>query len=217
MERESCRVVPRLASSRHTTYLPCVVSPANGSSRELHLALRRTKAHLLNDLREIDVWIHTARFLFHALIHDRYVAARVLRSTMAQVALIRTDDRTSALRDTMAELLGMDEPRRRLAAEMSGLGVHYDLGEGHPLLGRRMPDLELVTASGPLRLFTLLHDARPVLLNLNDSRGFDITPWADKVKSIDARYSGAWELPALGVVLRERYERGRRRAGPPSG
>jgi len=128
------------------------------------------------------------------------VAARVLRNTMAQIALRRTDDRTKALGDIVSELLGMDEPRRRLAAEMSGLGVHYDLGEGHPLLGRRMPDLDLVTANGPLRVFTLLHDAQPVLLNLGEPGGFDITPWADRVQSIDAKYAGTWEVPAIGAV-----------------
>ena len=80
------------------------------------------------------------------------------------VALRRPDERTKALGDTIAELLESDEPpRRRLAAEMFGLGIHYDLGEGHPLLGRRMPDLDLVTADGTLRVYTLLHDARPVL------------------------------------------------------
>ena len=100
---------------------------------------------------------------YHAERHP--VAARVLRNTMAQVALLRTDDRTNALREIAAELLSMDEPRKRLAAEMSGLDVHYDLGEGHPLLGRRMPDLDLVTANGPQRVFTLLHAARPVLLS----------------------------------------------------
>jgi hypothetical protein len=135
---------------------------------------------------------------YHAERHP--VAARVLRNTMAQVALRRPDDRTKALRDTMAELLGMDEPRRRFAAMMSGLDIHYDLGEGHPLLGRRMPDLDLVTTNGPLRVFTLLHDARPVLLNLGEPGGFDITPWADRVQLIDARYVGTWELPALGAV-----------------
>jgi 3-(3-hydroxy-phenyl)propionate hydroxylase len=135
---------------------------------------------------------------YHAERHP--VAARVLRNTMAQVALRRRDDRTKALGDIMSELLGMDEPRRRLAAEMSGLGVHYDLGEGHPLLGRRMPDLDLVTADGPLRLFTLLYDARPVLLNLDKPGGFDITPWADRVQLVDAKYVGSWELPALGPV-----------------
>ena len=135
---------------------------------------------------------------YHAERHP--VAARVLQNTMGQVALLRTDDRTNALRDTMSELLSMDEPRKQVAAEMSGLGVHYDLGEGHPLLGRRMPDLDLVTANGPLRVFTLLHDARPVLLNLGEPGGFDIAPWADRVQLIDANYVGAWELPAIGVV-----------------
>jgi hypothetical protein len=94
----------------------------------------------------------------------------------------------------------MDEPRRRFGAMMSGLDIHYDLGEGHPLLGRRMPDLDLITANGPLRVFTLLHDDRPVLLNLGEPGGFDITPWADRVRSLDATYDGVWELPVLGVV-----------------
>jgi 2-polyprenyl-6-methoxyphenol hydroxylase-like FAD-dependent oxidoreductase len=145
---------------------------------------------------------------YHAERHP--VAARVLRNTMASVALRRPDDRTKVLRDTMAELLGMDEPRRRFAAMMSGLDIRYDLGhcdpgDAHPLLGRRMPDLDLITANGPLRVFTLLHDARPVLLNLGEpclgeSGGLDITPWADRVKLIDARYVGPWELPAFGAV-----------------
>jgi len=135
---------------------------------------------------------------YHAERHP--VAARVLRNTMAAIALRRADDRTKALRDTMSELLGMDEPRRRFAATMSGLDIHYDLGEGHPLLGRRMPDLDLVTDNGPLRVFTLLHDARPVLLNLGEPGGFDITPWADRVQLIDAKYDGVWELPPLGAV-----------------
>jgi 3-(3-hydroxy-phenyl)propionate hydroxylase len=128
------------------------------------------------------------------------VAARVLRTTMAQVALQRTDDRTEALRKIVLELLGMEEPRKRIAAEMSGLGIHYDLGEGHPLLGRRMPNLDLVTANGELRVFTLLHKAQPVLLNLGEPGAFDITPWADRVQSIDAKYDGPWELPAIGTV-----------------
>jgi 2-polyprenyl-6-methoxyphenol hydroxylase-like FAD-dependent oxidoreductase len=135
---------------------------------------------------------------YHAERHP--VAARVLRNTMAQTALMRVDDRIEALRDTVSELLSMDEPRKRFAAMMSGLDIHYDLGEGHPLLGRRMPDLDLVTADGPLRVFTLLHDARPVLLNLGKPWGFDITPWADRVQLIDAEYAGTWELPALGAV-----------------
>jgi 2-polyprenyl-6-methoxyphenol hydroxylase-like FAD-dependent oxidoreductase len=135
---------------------------------------------------------------YHAERHP--VAARVLRTTMAQVALGRPDDRIEAARDIVSELLGMDEPRRRLAGEMSGLDIHYDLGEGHPLLGRRMPDLDVVTVDGPLRVYTLLHDGRPLLLNLGAPGGVDITPWADRVRSIDAEYVGAWELPVLGVA-----------------
>jgi 3-(3-hydroxy-phenyl)propionate hydroxylase len=128
------------------------------------------------------------------------IAARVLENTLAQTALARGDDRTKALRETMTELLRMDEPRKRYAAMMSGLDIRYDLGEGHPLLGRRMPDLDLVTANGPRRVFTLLHDARPVLLNLGEPGGFEIARWADRVRLIDAKYAGPWELPVLGVV-----------------
>jgi 2-polyprenyl-6-methoxyphenol hydroxylase-like FAD-dependent oxidoreductase len=135
---------------------------------------------------------------YHAERHP--VAARVLRHTMAQAALMRVDDRIEAVRDTVSELLSMDEPRTRFAAMMSGLDIHYDLGEGHPLLGRRMPDLDLVTADGPLRVFTLLRDARPVLLNLGEPGGFDVTPWADRIQLIDAEYDGPWELPAIGAV-----------------
>jgi 3-(3-hydroxy-phenyl)propionate hydroxylase len=128
------------------------------------------------------------------------VGARVLHNTMAQVALSGSDERTEALRDTMSELLSMDEPRKRIAGMICGLDIHYDVGEGHPLLGRRMPDLDLVTADGPLRVFNLLHDARPVVLNLDQPGGLDIAPWADRVPLIDAEYAGIWELPVLGTV-----------------
>jgi 3-(3-hydroxy-phenyl)propionate hydroxylase len=77
---------------------------------------------------------------YHAERHP--VAASVLRKTMAQVALMRPDDRIEAVRDVVSELLSMDEPRKRFAAMMSSLDIHYDLGPGHPLLGRRMPDLD---------------------------------------------------------------------------
>ena len=130
------------------------------------------------------------------------IGARVLQTTMAQTALNRGDDRTKALRETMSELFKLDEPRKRYAGMMSGLDVHYDLGPGHPLLGRRMPDLDLVTASGPRRLFTLLHEARPVLLNLGEPGSLDMAslPWADRVQGVDAGYAGIWELPVLGAV-----------------
>jgi 2-polyprenyl-6-methoxyphenol hydroxylase-like FAD-dependent oxidoreductase len=128
------------------------------------------------------------------------VAARVLRYTMAMGTLQRHDDRMKALVEVVSDLANMDEPRRRLAGVHSGLDIHYDLGEGHPLLGRRMPDLDLVTADGPLRVFELLHDARPLLLDLGQHGGVGIAPWADRVRLLDASYEGEWELPVLGVV-----------------
>ena len=135
---------------------------------------------------------------YHAERHP--VGARVLHNTMAQVALTISDERHRALHDTMVELLAMDEPRKRIAAMLTGLDIHYDFGEGHPLLGRRMPDLDLQTAEGPTRVFTLLHDARPVLLNLGDPGGFDVSPWAERVRLVDARHDGVWELPLIGEI-----------------
>ena len=135
---------------------------------------------------------------YHAERHP--VGARVLRITMAQTVLARGDARIDALRETIAELLAMEEPRDHLAATLAGLDIQYDLGPGHPLLGRRMPDLDLETADGPVRVFALLHDARPVLLNLGAPGGLEIAPWAGRVKLVDATYDGVWELPALGVV-----------------
>jgi 3-(3-hydroxy-phenyl)propionate hydroxylase len=135
---------------------------------------------------------------YHAERHP--VGARVLRNTMAIGALERDETRIDALRETLTELLQTGETRKQYFAMMSGLDIHYDLGEGHPLLGRRMPDLDLVTANGPLRVFTLLHDAQPMLLNFGTPGCFDITPWADRVRSMDANYSATWELPAIGTV-----------------
>ena len=128
------------------------------------------------------------------------VGARVLRNTMAQTALTRSGDRIDALRGTVAELLSMDEPRQRIAGMISGLDICYDLGQGHPLAGRRVPDLDLVTADGPRTVFTLLHQARPVLLNLGQPGDFDIAPWADRVRLAEAQYAGRWELPLIGPV-----------------
>lgn len=135
---------------------------------------------------------------YHAERHP--VAARVLRDTMAQIALMRPDDRSDAARDVVSELLSMDEPRKRFAAKMSGLDIHYDLGEGHPLTGRRMPDLDLATSRGPMRVYDLLHDARAVLINFGEPGCISIDPWADCVQCIDGSYDGAWELPVIGKV-----------------
>jgi 2-polyprenyl-6-methoxyphenol hydroxylase-like FAD-dependent oxidoreductase len=128
------------------------------------------------------------------------VAARALRHTMAQTALQRQDERSKALAELVSGLAEMDEPRKRLAGIVSGLDIRYEFGEGHPLLGRRMPDLDLVTTEGTLRVFELLHDGRPVLLNLGDPGAFDIGPWTGRVQLIDGSYEAEWELPVLGVV-----------------
>jgi len=135
---------------------------------------------------------------YHAERHP--VTARVLRTTMAHVALRRPDERSAALRDTIAEFIQGDEPRRRIAAMLFGLDIRYDLGDGHPLRGRRMPDLDVLTADGSRRVYTLLHDARAVLLDFGGAEGFNIDAWADRVQRVRAEYTGAWELPAIGPV-----------------
>lgn len=126
--------------------------------------------------------------------------ARILRNVMTQALLQRGDARTVAMRDTISDLLGFEGPRVQMAGLLSGLDVGYDLGEGHPLLGRRMPDLDLTTVEGPRRVFELLHDARPVLLDLGEPSSLDITAWSDRVRHIRAEHTGAWELPVVGTV-----------------
>lgn len=135
---------------------------------------------------------------YHAERHP--IAARVLKATLAQTALNRGDERTRALQEDMAALLKMDEPRKRYAGLMSGLDLRYDLGEGHPLLGRRMPDLDITIEGGPSRVSALLHQARPVLLDLGAPGALDLAPWASRVQHVRARYDGAWELPVIGHV-----------------
>jgi 2-polyprenyl-6-methoxyphenol hydroxylase-like FAD-dependent oxidoreductase len=135
---------------------------------------------------------------YHSERHP--VAARVLQDTMAQVALRGQDARTKALGGIVSELLRMDEPKKRFAARMSGLDIRYELGDGHELLGRRMPDLDLVTAGGAARVFSFLHRARPVLFIFDAGGRVDIGAWADRVQSVEATYEGKWELPAVGAV-----------------
>jgi 3-(3-hydroxy-phenyl)propionate hydroxylase len=128
------------------------------------------------------------------------VTARVLRTTLAITALSRGDDRTSALRETLSELMQMDVARHWYAALQSALDVRYELGQGHPLLGRRMPDLDVVTGHGPQRVFALLRDAKPLLLNFGRPGSLDIGAWSEQVRVIDVQYSGVWKLPAVGMV-----------------
>jgi hypothetical protein len=105
-----------------------------------------------------------------------------------------------ALVETVSQLASLDQARKALAGLISGLDIQYDIGPGHPLVGRRMPDLDLTTDAGPVRMFQLLHAARPVLLNLGNPTDVDASAWHDRVQLVDARYDGQWELPVLGTI-----------------
>ncbi|AWM08802.1 FAD-dependent monooxygenase [Bradyrhizobium symbiodeficiens] len=136
---------------------------------------------------------------YHAERHP--VGARVLKNTMAQIALLRRgDDGRKAAREVISDLLAMDAPRQRVGAMMSGLDIAYDLGEGHALLGRRMPDLDLTVEGQAQKLFTLLRGARGVLLDFCKGGEIDVAPWADRVDAVDVAYDGPWELPVIGRV-----------------
>ncbi|MEO8798452.1 MAG: FAD-dependent monooxygenase, partial [Polyangiaceae bacterium] len=135
---------------------------------------------------------------YHSERHP--IGARVLRNTMGLTALERGEPRSDALREMVSEMMQTNEARIQHFAMMTGLDIHYDLGDGHPLLGRRMPDLDVITSTGSQRVFSLLHDGRPVLIELATPLAFDLAPWADRVKRIAARFEGAWELPVLGAV-----------------
>ena len=128
--------------------------------------------------------------------------ARALEYSKAMSALQRQDTRIAAVRDLMDGLVVMEEPRRHIVGLVSGLDVRYDLGgtDGHPLLGRRMPDLDLQVGADVVRVYTLLHRARAVLVNLQRPGGVALGPWSDRVQLVDARYVGAWELPVIGRV-----------------
>jgi 3-(3-hydroxy-phenyl)propionate hydroxylase len=139
------------------------------------------------------------------------VGARVLRNTMVQVAIATPGERHQALRDTLPAWLAFDGPRREIVGMISGLDVRYALGGGdgdggepHPVVGRRMPDLDLVLDGRTTRVYELLHEARPVLLSFGDPGsvdGFDVGPWTDRVVLVTAESDGSdWELPVVGSV-----------------
>jgi 3-(3-hydroxy-phenyl)propionate hydroxylase len=135
---------------------------------------------------------------YHAERHP--VGARVLQNTMAQSVLRQPDARSKALAETVTEFLKLSEPRKQLVGELSGLGVHYDLGVGHPLVGRRMPDLDLITTEGTVRAFSLLRGARGVMIDFVGGGAIDLGPWRDRVTFVDAKYDSPWELPVIGAV-----------------
>lgn len=129
------------------------------------------------------------------------VAANVMRNTMAQRALSAPDDRTVALRDIVADLLTLDEARKSIAGMISGLDIHYRPdGDHHPIVGRRVPDLQMETADGAARLYEHLHDAKALLLDLDTTAHIDLGPWSERVKHVAATCPGPWELPIIGAV-----------------
>ncbi|WP_166973481.1 FAD-dependent monooxygenase [Brevibacterium atlanticum] len=141
---------------------------------------------------------------YHSERHP--VGAQVIHLDLAVMALMRLDDRSVALNDVVTGWLRMDGPRRSLAGTLSGLDTRYGAqadiaaADVHPLVGRRIPNLDLHTSKGILRTYTLLHGGRPVLLNLGAPRDIDITDWGDRVDRVDARYYGGWDLPMVGEV-----------------
>ncbi len=144
---------------------------------------------------------HAPHELLDSYHEERHpVGARVLSNTRAQTALARPGPHVEALRETFAGLVGQPEVNAALSGMISGLDIRYPLGDAHPLLGRRVPDLELITAAGEVRLFDLLHAARPVLLGLG---GFAEAAavaegWAARIDVVSARCRDeAWTVPAL--------------------
>ena len=97
----------------------------------------------------------------------------------------------------------MDEARVRFGAIMSGLDIRYEPeagSESHPLVGRRMPDLDLTTADGATRVFELLRTARPLLLAFDGDASIDLDEWDGHIRLVRASTDGPWSLPVIGQV-----------------
>ncbi|MBF6327745.1 FAD-dependent monooxygenase [Nocardia transvalensis] len=131
------------------------------------------------------------------------VAARVLHNTRAQTALGRPDTHTLALREVFSTLVGMDDVNRYLGGMISALDLRYPLGDEHPMVGRRMPDLDLKTEDGDTRVAELLHTARPVLVDLDNRPDLpaSIEAWADHVDVVAAHCADTRvTVPGVGRI-----------------
>lgn len=129
------------------------------------------------------------------------LAARVLHNTRAQTALSRPGPHTDALRDTVGDLIGTDQVRHRLARMITALDIRYDTGDDHPLAGRRVPDVDLVTDSGETRVCELLRTGRPILLRCNGNRKHGGSAWYDGIDIVDAVAREArWTVPGAGEI-----------------
>lgn len=122
--------------------------------------------------------------------HERYeVGRRLLVNTRAQSTLILGGDEVNPLREVLGELLDQPEVVRHLAAKVSGLDIRYDVGGGSaPLLGARMPQLDLEYGNRRTTSWELLRPARGVLLDLTDNATLRrrARPWTDRVDVVTA-------------------------------
>ncbi|GAA1932965.1 rifampin monooxygenase [Streptomyces sodiiphilus] len=128
---------------------------------------------------------------YHAERHP--VAADVLDNTRAQIQLMSTEPGSRSVRRLLSELMDFEVVNRHLMEKITAIGVRYDLGEGHPLLGRRLRDMEL----GPGRLYELMRDGRGLLLDRTGR--LSVTGWADRTVHV---VGDAGEPDAPAVLLR---------------
>lgn len=121
------------------------------------------------------------------------VGARVLENTRAQITLLGTDPGATALRELFSKLMDFEEVNRYVTEIITAIGVRYDFGEGHELLGRRMRDVKLKRG----RLYELMHGGRGLLL---DQTGrLSVAGWADRVDHV---VDVSEELDVPAVLLR---------------
>ncbi len=135
---------------------------------------------------------------YHAERHP--IGARVLRDTLTHAALQDTDRRTVALRETLAELVAMEEPRCGSPGRAPGWTSATPWERATRCSGGGCRIAIWSPPADRVRAFELLHEAQPVLINLGGPGELDIAPWGDRVTAVDARDNGTWELPVTGVV-----------------
>ncbi|MFF4513700.1 rifampin monooxygenase [Streptomyces mirabilis] len=128
---------------------------------------------------------------YHAERHP--VGARVLDNTRAQITLLGTDPGATALRELLSKLMDFEEVNRYVTGMITAVGVRYDFGQGHELLGGRMRDVGLKRG----RLYELMHAGRGLLL---DQTGrLSVAGWADRVDHV---VDVSEELDVPAVLLR---------------
>jgi hypothetical protein len=121
------------------------------------------------------------------------VAADVLDNTRAQTELLSPEPGAQAVRQLVSELMDFEDLNRYLIEKIAAIGVRYDFGEGHELLGKRMRDIGLKQG----RLYELLHGGRGPLL---DQTGrLSVARWADRVDHV---VDVSEELDVPAVLLR---------------